>query len=134
MPALPASDVAFSPALTGQGLASAPCSAIRVVETGHVFRGVKPCPYCGGKLSFSTSEWQQEDDGSWVATEVQIECSNEPDIDSDEWWEWSHNHGDQDYNDAWYSLTGRVLRELRTRVRFNLPNVEVTNKGSENEH
>lgn len=36
------------------------------------------CPYCGGKLRFSVNGSEQQEDGSWVATDLDVNCDSEP--------------------------------------------------------
>lgn len=97
-----------------------PETEIKVFEPDQIFHIKPPCPYCGGKLTCTTSAWEQESDGQWVATEIQMDCHNEPDIDSDGWWEWCHNHGEDDYAEAWHLLIERLLRQMKQRFRFKL--------------
>jgi len=86
----------------------------------HTFRMKKPCPYCGGKITFRATGWVQEDDGTWAADMGDMECSNEPGIDSDEWDEWNAEHGAHDYNDAWRRHYEGIIAALHRRVRFPL--------------
>lgn len=51
-----------------------------------------PCPICGKSLSAQVMAWAQDAAGAWYATEVEIDCETEPDIEADEWDEWFANH------------------------------------------
>jgi len=56
-------------------------------------------------------------DGAWIATEVDLQCENEPDIDNEEWDEWHRWHYSQPYTD-WLPLEQRILRAVRRRFYF----------------
>lgn len=99
---------------------SANPSRVPVRPTDHLFRMKNPCPYCGGKITFRATGWVQEEDGTWSADMGDLECSTEPDIDSDEWWDWHHSHGSHDYGDAWHRRQEAVIAALRKRVRFQM--------------
>lgn len=92
------------------------------VASDKTFGWKPPCPYCGGKITFRASGWVEEADGTWTATDGDIECSTEPDIDSRVWQEWSDNHGGYDWGDKWHQLQERIIAALRRKVRFTFQN------------
>lgn len=65
--------------------------------------------------------WTEENDG-WVAEQLEIDCDNEPDIESDEWDLWMHNHSDMPYV---YQLPVNIMVEnyinKNFRFKINLP-------------
>lgn len=78
------------------------------------------CPICGAQLAVIESRaWNQDEDGTWFATEVDIECTTEPDIDADEWEDWHAGHYRTPYID-WLPLEQRILQWMRREFRFNL--------------
>lgn len=108
----------------------APSSAFRIAQPGHTFTLTRPCPYCGGKISVRATGWTQQEDGSWAADMIDMECDTEPAIGSPDWPNWSDIHGDFDYCAAWHSLHDAVIAMLKRRVRFDLntPNTELTHR------
>jgi hypothetical protein len=57
---------------------------------------IAKCPYCESKLYAQAHAWVEEDDG-WVAEQLEVGCESEPDIESDEWDLWMHNHSYMPY-------------------------------------
>jgi hypothetical protein len=108
----------------GKVLDGTTCSPL-VVPTGRRFKAKSPCPYCGGEITCSANAWEQEEDGSWIATDLDLECSNEPPIDSKKWAEWDREHGRGDWNHAWHDLHDALIRGLKRRFRFNMENSEL---------
>lgn len=105
------------------GCPGVPCSPLAVVPTNRRFKAKAPCPYCGGEITCSANAWEQEDDGSWIATDLDIECINEPPIDSKRWLTWDREHGRADWNHAWHDLHDALIRGLKRRFRFNMENM-----------
>lgn len=52
---------------------------------------VAVCPYCGGSLLINPQEIYEAQDG-WMLESFETECNSEPDIESDDWELWWHNH------------------------------------------
>ena len=77
------------------------------------------CPMCDGKLYADFDSWEQDDDGTWYATNVHTECENEPDIDSDDWEEWHNWHYSMPYVD-WLPVDERVEAWMKERYRFDM--------------
>lgn len=86
--------------------------------TIDVPKDVAVCPYCGAVVTASFTAWTEDDNGQWMAAEVGVDCASEPDIDSDEWWEWFHIHSDMPYV---YQLPvdTKVLAWVNQHYRFN---------------
>ena len=81
------------------------------------------CPICGGALLITDVEaCELADNGDWIASEVNIDCENEPDMDSDEWEDWHRWHYSEPYTD-WLPVDRIILRFLRANYRF--PSEEV---------
>ncbi|MDE2101211.1 MAG: hypothetical protein KGL39_28455 [Patescibacteria group bacterium] len=77
-----------------------------------------PCPICGAALLLDAGQGcEQTADGTWIATELDLQCTSEPDIDSGEWDEWHRWHYRQPYTD-WLPLEQRILRAVRRRFYF----------------
>lgn len=78
------------------------------------------CPICDAALSpVEVNEWTQRKDGTWVAVGISFDCVTEPDIDSDDWWDWFHGHWPTPYID-WMPLEHRILEWLQKHYRFNV--------------
>lgn len=111
-----------------QGSPASACSGVAVVDSDKVFGIKSPCPYCGGKITASANAWEEDDEGRFYATDLDISCSNEPDLDDEEAWKsWDIEHGRGDYNEAWHQLHERIVRSMKAKVRFNLQNTQLGN-------
>lgn len=76
------------------------------------------CPICGGALFITgVNACEQDDNGDWIASEIDIDCENEPDIDSDEWEDWHRWHYSQPYTD-WLPIDRQILRAVQNRYYF----------------
>ena len=76
------------------------------------------CPICGGALFITgVNACEQEDNGDWIASEIDIDCENEPDIDSDEWEDLHRWHYSQPYTD-WLPIDRQILRAVQNRYYF----------------
>lgn len=77
------------------------------------------CPICDGALWLNAGEGLELDEatGQWIATEVNLDCENEPDIESDEWYEWHRWHYSMPYVD-WLPLEQRILSAVRRKYYF----------------
>lgn len=73
------------------------------------------CPICGGALFIAAVNGAEVDDtGEWIATDIDIDCEKEPDIDSDEWENWHKWHYSMPYVD-WLPIHQHILRAVRKR-------------------
>lgn len=77
------------------------------------------CPICGAGLMLDAGAATELDDatGEWIATEIELDCESEPDIDSDEWKEWLRWHYRMPYED-WLPLEQRILIAVRRKYYF----------------
>lgn len=77
------------------------------------------CPICGAGLLLDAGEATELDEstGEWIATEINLDCESEPDIDSDEWDEWHRWHYSMPYVD-WLPLEQRILMAVRRKFHF----------------
>ncbi len=90
-----------------------------LVDCGKEFKFRKLCPYCEGNLTYKATEWEKQDDGTWVATSFDSECSSEPDIESDEWEEWMNIHSDMPYVNQ-LPVDMAVKEYIEKKYRFKL--------------
>lgn len=77
------------------------------------------CPICGAGLLLDAGAGTELDEatGEWIATEIDLSCESEPDIDSDEWDEWDEWHYRMPYVD-WLPLEQRILSAVRRKYHF----------------
>lgn len=77
------------------------------------------CPICGAGLLLNAGESTELDDatGEWIATEINLECESEPNIDSEEWDEWHRWHYRMPYVD-WLPLEQIILNSVRRKYCF----------------
>ncbi|HET8886814.1 MAG TPA: hypothetical protein VFM70_10735 [Salinimicrobium sp.] len=59
------------------------------------FKGL--CPYCKGDLTYTVDGMIEDEDGLWKADNVEAQCSNEPNIETDAWNDWFASHSDMPY-------------------------------------
>jgi hypothetical protein len=78
---------------------------------------VARCPYCDERLFCQPTAWEQDDDGSWYASESGLECWSEPDIDDEEWLDWCAEHTSMPYV-YWLPVDMKVIDWLKTKYRF----------------
>ena len=76
------------------------------------------CPYCGGKLSFWINGCELDEATGWFATDLDINCDTEPDIDGPDWEEWWANHS-WDYCDKWHTLHAQLVASLKRTHRVH---------------
>lgn len=76
------------------------------------------CPYCGGKLSFSINGRELDEATGWFATDLDINCDTEPDIDGPDWEGWWADHS-YDNCEKWHTLHERVVASLKRTHRVN---------------
>ena len=78
-----------------------------------------PCPICGAGLLLDAGEGTELDNatGEWIATEINLECESEPDIDSGEWSEWFRWHYSMPYVD-WLPIEQQILKAVRRKYHF----------------
>lgn len=81
---------------------------------------IATCPYCGGKLYVQCEAWTQEDDGSWTAQDIVVDCETEPDdLGSKEYRDWVKSHSEMPY--VYQMPVEEGIREwLNSTYRFDL--------------
>lgn len=83
---------------------------------------VKKCPICKASLTVEIDEWEQDDDGTWYASEtgVHCSCSTEPDMfEGDDWEDWFDGHFSMPYVD-WMPVDQFIYRWLKRNYRFEM--------------
>lgn len=92
----------------------------RVIPTTKRLKVKQPCPICGGQLYVSCNdEWEQEENGDWIASSINVECDTEPAIDSDEWEDWTKWHYSTPWID-WMPIENKLLPEFQRKFRFDV--------------
>jgi hypothetical protein len=69
----------------------------KLVKEDKEFKFKGLCPYCEGDLTYRANGWEQDENNLWKADSFDMDCSTEPDIDSDEWEDWFQQHSDMPY-------------------------------------
>ena len=80
------------------------------------------CPICkSGIVITDINEWEETDDGTWRVSDggVLINCTSEPDIDSEDWHGWMNGHWSMPYVD-WLPVCESVLEWLDANYRFEM--------------
>ena len=85
----------------------------------HVPTDVAVCPYCGAALRVTFGYWQQQEDGSWTARDVQAECAAQPTTDGEKWRDWAERHSCLPYIHQ-VPVDTAVERWVNTYYRFVL--------------
>ena len=85
-----------------------------------------PCPICKGKISVMATAWDEQDDGSIIAREIETQCETEPEIPDDDdieaadgWDEWFSGHYSSPQQD-WQGFDETALLYVRKNYRFDL--------------
>lgn len=95
---------------------------MKEVDQHHKFKFKEACPYCGGDLECQADSWEQQDDGTWKADHLDIECLTMPDMDKeDEWEAWWLGHNMMPYEN-WLPMTLRVEKYIGENYRFKMQN------------
>lgn len=77
------------------------------------------CPYCEGRLYAGFRGWVLEEDGTWAGEEVELDCENEPDMETNEaaWDYWLETHSEMPYV-YWLPVCEKVKRWINSQYRF----------------
>jgi hypothetical protein len=78
---------------------------------------VAMCPICGAALVITLEACELDDDETWKASEIHVECTTEPDLDDAAWQSWHNGHYAMPYVD-WLPLNLALLAWLRHTYRF----------------
>ena len=81
------------------------------------FKGL--CPYCKGDLTYRCYGWEKDENGLWMADSFDMDCSTEPDMESEEWEYWMDNHSEMPYVHQ-LPVDERVKKFINSKYRFNL--------------
>ena len=90
-----------------------------------------PCPYCGGKLSISVNGCELDEATGWFATDLDINCDTEPDIDGPDWEGWWADHS-YDNCEKWHTLHERVVASLKRTHRVLHDNDQGQTRSAQN--
>lgn len=90
-----------------------------LVPEDKEFKFKKLCPYCKGDLTYRCNGWEQDDNGLWMADSFDVDCSTEPDMESEEWEDWMQQHSEMPYV---YQLPvdERVKDFINKKYRFEM--------------
>lgn len=86
---------------------------------------VAVCPYCGDRLMAQCEQWGQDDDGTWVADGLHLDCVSEPDLDDDDeaslekWNDWLDQHTYMPYV-YWLPVDLKVTAWVNKHFRFKM--------------
>jgi len=77
-------------------------------------REIATCPICDADIVVEdVNEWES-DSGKPIG--ISLECTTEPDIDSDEWKDWHRDHWSMPYV-YWLPVENRVMRWAQKNFR-----------------
>jgi hypothetical protein len=110
-----ASNEAKSPAF----LVGAVIGGFSIVPEDKEFKFKGLCPYCQGDLTYRCNGWEQDENGLWMADSFDMECSTEPDMESEEWEDWMDNHSDMPYVHQ-LPVDERVKASINKHYRFDV--------------
>lgn len=99
-----------------------PEQQLTIVPARHCFEipeSLAKCPYCEAKLYAHCNAWSQEEDGTWIAEEMEVDCDSEPDIDSGKWKAWFREHSDMPYV-HWLPVRNTIEAWINQNYRFNV--------------
>lgn len=82
-----------------------------LVSEDKEFKFKNLCPYCKGNLTYRCNGWD-------------IECSTKPDMESDDWEDWIHQHSEMPYV---YQLPvdEKVKDFINKKYRFDLMSADI---------
>jgi len=106
---------------------------MKIVEAEHIFDDIPiKCPICGDRLTWQVEEWEEAEDGLWKVSDCGFKpsCVSEPDIDSDEWEDWSNVHYATPYID-WLPIEKPAREWVNKRYRFDLGGIDGRDEGKE---
>jgi len=95
----------------------------QIVDADHVFKfdpAKIACPICGAPIVGHFEAWEKTEDGNWQGAEhIKLDCTWEPDINSDEWEDWFESHWSTPYID-WLPLEIRLGEYINKKYRFKI--------------
>jgi hypothetical protein len=93
--------------------------SFKIVPEDKEFKFKGLCPYCQGDLTYRCNGWELDENGLWMADSFDMECSTEPDMESEEWEDWMDNHSDMPYVHQ-LPVDERVKASINKYYRFEL--------------
>jgi hypothetical protein len=96
-------------------------SKFKIVRSNHRFLFKKLCPYCKGDLVYTVNQWEKDDDGIWMASIIESECSNMPDITECKWDDFMELHTVMPYVHQ-MPVDEKVLKYINDKYRFTFDN------------
>lgn len=90
-----------------------------IVSEDKEFKFKNLCPYCKGNLTYRCNGWEQDDNGLWMADSFDMECSTEPDMESDEWEDWMQQHSEMPYVYQ-FQVDEKVKDFINKKYRFDV--------------
>ena len=96
------------------------------IKTDQIIAYPKSCPVCGRFISIMATAWDELDDGTFQAREIETQCESEPEFpDTDDlteqpmvWDEWFEGHYQSSRD--WYSFNAAALAYVNANFRFDL--------------
>ncbi len=102
------------------GLGDVGSSSFTIIAFNHQFKFKSLCPYCKGDLTYECDGWDEDDNGQWESDgSFSIDCSTEPDMDSDDWEDWMQSHSEMPYVHQ-LPIDISVQKWINSRYRFRL--------------
>lgn len=93
----------------------------RLLSASKEYKLTRKCPYCGGPLRMSINGCELDEATGWIATDLDINCDTEPDIDGPEWEGWWADHS-HDFCHAWHDLHATLVATLKWTHRVSHDN------------
>lgn len=95
-------------------------SRFKIIPENKILYARKRCPICSSNIKITANAWEYcEKTKLWMATEIEVNCTKEPDLESDEWEEWFNWHYSMPYVD-WLPLEIRLLKSIQKKYRYKL--------------
>ena len=93
----------------------------RLLCSSKEYKLTRKCPYCGGALRMTINGCELDEATGWIATDLDINCDTEPDIDGPDWVGWWADHS-HDFCHAWHDLHERLVACLKFTHRVSHDN------------
>lgn len=98
------------------------------IKTDQIIAYPKSCPICGRFISIMATAWDELDDGTFQAREIETQCETEPPLPDDTpldepapWDEWFETHYSGDRNGRiWQGFNEAALIYVQENFRFDL--------------
>jgi hypothetical protein len=79
---------------------------------------VAVCPACKTAMTVGTNAVEQNDDGTWQASEIEWTCASDPEsVEADDYADWLRTHDQLTYQEM-VETDARLLAWLTAHVRF----------------